>query len=236
MNLLAICSGGGTTANAIMEAFDTGVLQGIKPCLMIVDRPGIGAIEKAEAHGIPWEMVNWRNKTEGELGEIILDLCQEYGIDLIGLYGCLFKIPASVIKAFRKRMINQHPGPLDPGRPDFGGKGMFGLRVHCAVLEYARLIRRDFATEAVAQRVDKQYDRGAVLDRIYVEVLPNDTPEILARRVLPEEHRLQTRVLQSFADGTVQEISRDTPIVLSGREAEFLDWAKRVGIARYPKG
>lgn len=57
-------------------------------------------------------------------------------------------------------MINQHGGPLDPGRPDFGGRGMYGRRIHCARLYFVRATQRGFFTEATAQRVALQYDRG----------------------------------------------------------------------------
>jgi phosphoribosylglycinamide formyltransferase 1 len=95
-----------------------------------------------------------------------------------------------VIAASLKRIINIHPALL----PDFGGKGMYGRRVHEAVLASGAR-----ETGATVHLVDEEYDRGAVLAQARVPVLPGDTPELLAQRVLEAEHRLLPAVVLAFS-------------------------------------
>jgi folate-dependent phosphoribosylglycinamide formyltransferase PurN len=105
---------------------------------------------------------------------------------LVVLAGYLKLVPAAVVSRFPWRMVNIHPALL----PDFGGPGMFGARVHQAVLAAG-------ANESGASvhYVTEEYDRGAVIARARVPVLPGDTPESLAARVLTAEHRLLPRVV-----------------------------------------
>src|SRR5437588_342377 len=92
---------------------------------------------------------------------------------------------AAILQACRSgRIINQHPGPLDPGRPDFGGKGMFGRRVHAARLLFVNQTGHDFWTEATSQRVAENFNEGPVLNRKQLNILPDDTVETLAARLL----------------------------------------------------
>jgi phosphoribosylglycinamide formyltransferase 1 len=113
--------------------------------------------------------------------------------DLVVLAGYLKLVPAPVIARFRDRILNIHPALL----PAFGGKGMYGLRVHEAVL--ASGARESGAT---VHLVDEAYDRGAVLGQARVPVLPDDTPDRLAARVLEVEHRLlPAAVLAAAAAG-----------------------------------
>jgi folate-dependent phosphoribosylglycinamide formyltransferase PurN len=111
-------------------------------------------------------------------------------VDLVVLAGYLKLVPPEVIAHYRGRIINVHPAPL----PAFGGRGMYGRRVHEAVL-------RSGARESAAtvHLVDEEYDRGAVLARAPVPVLPGDDPDRLAARVLEAEHRLLPAVVLAAA-------------------------------------
>ena len=175
-------------------------------------------------------------------GNAILEACSAFAIDIIGQYGWLVRTPDNVIEAYGGMMINQHPGPLDPGFPDFGGRGMYGRRVHAAVLYFFRrresdLARehQDFCTEAVAQRVDKEYDRGAVLKSASVQIREDDDPYTLQERVLPNEHEVQIQTLRDFAEGTVNEQQRPFRLIRKGEEA-LLAEAKKVGRFLFPYG
>ena len=168
-------------------------------------------------------------------GEAILQSCRARGVDFIGQYGWAVQTPPNVIEVYRNKMVNQHNGPLDPGRPDFGGKGMRGLATHTAVLYFARHIKRPFWTEATAQRVDVEYDKGAVLASAALAIRPSHNPISLGNELLLLEHSLQIQILQAFADGRVQEIVRDQPLILPGEE-EILIEAKRVGRLLFPRG
>jgi phosphoribosylglycinamide formyltransferase-1 len=167
-------------------------------------------------------------------GQAIVNECQKRAVDFIGQYGWLCLTPKNVIKAFQGKMVNQHPGPLDPGHPDFGGKGMYGRRVHAARLMFVRKVNRDFWTEATAQRVAVNFDQGAVLKRKRVPILENDDVDALQARVLPLEHEVQIETLQDFSNGTVKELNRDKPLVLPGEES-ILEECKREAIRLYPE-
>jgi phosphoribosylglycinamide formyltransferase-1 len=103
------------------------------------------------------------------------------------------KVPASVISAYRGRILNIHPALL----PRFGGQGMYGTRVHEAVLAAG-----ERESGATVHLVDEEYDRGAILLQRRVPVLPGDTPASLAARVLEAEHQVYPEALRRFAATT----------------------------------
>ena len=149
--------------------------------LVVTDRPGIGALERAEGAGVPTRVVRTKDRDPAEVAAETLAALGEHGIELIFLAGYLKLLPARVVSAFRGRVLNIHPALL----PAFGGKGMYGIHVHRAVLASgARL------SGPTVHLVDEEYDRGTILAQWPVPVLPGDTPETLAARVLEAEHPL----------------------------------------------
>jgi len=238
LRIALLISGDGTTAQEIIRACKSRRL-GAQPACIIASRPDAGGIQKALQEGMLQKdvLVIARKdyETTEAFGEAILKACSERAVDIIGQYGWMPKTPANVIEAYSGRMINQHPGPLDPGRLDFGGKDMFGRRVHCARLYYVRQDSQDFWTEATAQRVAAEYDLGAVLKTKRIEILPDDDPISLQQRVLPAEHEVQIETLQDFANGRVQEIVREHPLVPPEKES-LLAEAKRIAISLFPHG
>ena len=231
-------SRGGTTMEAIIKACQDGRLNA-EPVLVISTNPNAGGIEKAKKLGIPEKdilVINYKEfpNTE-ELGALILKECKERGVEFIGQYGCMKKTPENVVRAYEGMIVNQHNGPLDTGRPDFGGTGMYGLRVHQARLEFVRRVNRDFWTEATTHRATINYDEGVVLKRIRVPILPNDTVETLYARTLPIEHQVQIEALQDFVNNTVAEFHRETPLVLPGEE-KILEECKELAKKMYPNG
>jgi len=239
MRIALLISGSGTTAEQIILASRSGKLEGVTPALVISSSADASGILRVKRAGIPEGdvLVIEPNSfpSKDAFGEAVIGECRRRRVDFIGQYGWLAKTPANVIEAFRGMMVNQHPGPLDPGRPDFGGKGMFGRRVHCTRLLFVRAVNRDFWTEATAQRVAANYDEGAVLKRAQVPILPDDNVVSLQARVLPVEYDVQIGTLRDFANGTVQELERETSLVLSGEEP-ILEKAKQKAIAMYPEG
>jgi len=122
-----------------------------------------------------------------------IDALSQHQIDLVVLAGYLKLVPAPVVHRYRGRIINIHPALL----PAFGGPGMYGHRVHEAVLANGASV-----SGATVHLVDEIYDRGAILAQARVPVLPADTPDTLAERVLAVEHRLlPTVVLAAAAAG-----------------------------------
>ncbi|MBI4086028.1 MAG: hypothetical protein HY433_02175 [Candidatus Liptonbacteria bacterium] len=239
MKIALLISGNGTTAEQIILAARSGILKNIEPALIIGSRAGAPGIGRAMEAGISKDNVvviqlgNFEN--EETFGEAIIKACEARGVEFIGQYGWMQKTPQNVIERFQGMMVNQHPGPLDTGRLDFGGTGMYGRRVHAARLFFVRRTNRDFWTEATAHRVTANFDEGAVVKRKQVPILPDDDAETLRERVLPAEHEVQIETLRDFATWQVKELKRETPLVLPGEE-KILDECKAEAIKLYPHG
>jgi phosphoribosylglycinamide formyltransferase-1 len=156
--------------------------------IVISDRASAGALQRAADAGVRSAVL--QDPTDG--GEILKLLAEEQA-DLIALAGYLRLLPAAVVADYRNRVLNVHPAPL----PRFGGHGMYGRRVHEAVLAAG-------ASESgvTVHFVDEEYDRGAVVAHWPVPVLPGDTPDSLAQRVLAAEHVIYPRVLEMVASLT----------------------------------
>jgi phosphoribosylglycinamide formyltransferase-1 len=239
MRIALFISGGGTTAEAVIVAVKSGRLPGVEVACVVASKQGAPGMVRAMKAGVPEKdvvVVAPREfPTHTAFGEAILKECRARGADFVGQYGWLVKTPQNVIDMFKDRIVNQHPGPLDPGRLDFGGKGMFGRRVHAARLFFVRAVGRDFWTEMTTHRVVAEYDMGAVVNTRRVSINLDDTPETLHARCLPVEHELQIETLAKFAKGDVQEVKRTVPLVMPGEE-KILEEAKEKAIAMYPNG
>jgi len=183
MRIAVAISGRGSNLEALLRALEPGVPAGV--VLVVSDRADAAGLARARDRGIPAEVIS-----QPEDGEEWLTLLRSSQADLIVLAGYVKLVPAPVIAAYRGRIINIHPALL----PEFGGKGMYGRRVHQAVL--ASGVRE---TGATVHLVDEVYDRGAVLAQARVPVLPGDTPDRLAERGLEIEHRLLPAVVLAAA-------------------------------------
>lgn len=241
MRIALLISGGGTTMEAIIKACSPrGVLYNmIEPVLVIASNENAGGIEKAKSLGIHDEnilIINPKDfNSSVEFGLAILEECKKRNVDFIGQYGWMVMTPLNVINNFKNKIINQHPGPLDTGRSDFGGIGMYGMRVHQARLDFVNKTKHDYWTEATAHRVTEKFDEGIVLKRKQVSILENDTAETLQKRVLPIEHEIQIELLKDFVNSNVVEFKREAPLVLK-EEEEILKICKENAIKMYPKG
>ncbi len=242
LRLAIFISGGGTTMQAVMRACKPrGILSElIEPVLVISDRPSAGGIEKARAEGLREEqirVVRRKRDDAGEFGDELLRLVTDADVDVIGQFGWMKLTPKSVIDGFAGTMVNQHPGPIDPdGHGDFGGDGMFGMRVHAARLFFVQATERDWWTEATAQYVDPRYDRGALIASRPVPILRDDTPETLKDRVLPVEHETQIEALRLIATGRAQRLDRRGERLVFPHELPILEAAKRRAIELFPHG
>ena len=176
-----LVSGGGTNLQALLDAFHDSPIARI--ARVISNRSDAGALERARNAGVPTTVLR-DAKDPSELQAVLGDA------QLVVLAGYLKLIHPSVVSRFRGRMINIHPALL----PDFGGPGMYGHRVHEAVLASG-------AKESgpTVHFVDEEFDRGAIIAQERVPVKAGDTPETLAARVLEAEHRLLPRVILELA-------------------------------------
>jgi formyltetrahydrofolate-dependent phosphoribosylglycinamide formyltransferase len=176
-------SGRGSNLEALLRAL--GADAPARVVLVVSNRPDAAALDRAREHGIPAEVLSHPAD-----GREWLDRLAHYRVDLLVLAGYLKLVPAAVISHYRDRIINVHPALL----PAFGGRGMYGHHVHHAVLTSGA--RESGAT---VHLVDEVYDRGRILAQGRVPVLPGDTAEALAARVLAVEHRLLPAVVLAAA-------------------------------------
>ncbi len=192
--IAVFASGAGSNLGALLERFPPGGER--KVALVVSDRDRAGALERARGAGVPVAVLRPRDfATPEDYGWKLLELLRGRDIDLIVLAGFLRRIPANVVDAYRWRIVNVHPALL----PRFGGPGMYGERVHAAVLAAG-----EAWSGASVHFVDAEYDRGPVIAQAKVPVVQGDTPESLALRVLSQEHRLLPEVVDLLASGRVQ--------------------------------
>ena len=174
MRIAVAASGRGSNLGALLEALGDG--REAEVVLVLSNRAAAPALDLARERGIAAVVLaDFRNGAEW------LGLLERHGAELLVLAGYLKLVPSEVIARYRGRILNVHPALL----PAFGGPGMYGHRVHEAVL--ASGVAESGCT---VHLVDEEYDRGAILGQRRVPVLPGDTPDTLAARVLTEEHRI----------------------------------------------
>ncbi len=183
LRLCAFASGRGSNVRAIQAAIERGDLRA-ELALLISNNSGSGALAWAREHGI--EAAHISGKTHSDEGAALLDALERAQISLIVLAGYMKKLDPRVVRAYEGRALNIHPGPL----PRFGGQGMYGSRVHAAVLEAGAS-----HSGATVHRVSAEYDEGEMLGFAEVPVLDTDTPDSLGARVLGAEHDLYWRVI-----------------------------------------
>lgn len=183
LRLAVLASGRGSNLEALQAAIERGELVATV-ALVVSNNSGAGALAFARARGLPAAHVSAR--TDADPGAALLQRLRDADVDVIVLAGYMKLLDPRVVAAYRGRAVNIHPGPL----PRFGGAGMHGHAVHEAVL--AAGVSHSGPT---VHLVSEAYDEGAVLAHTPVPVLPGDTPELLAARVLAAEHALYWRAI-----------------------------------------
>jgi len=181
--LAVLASGRGSNLQAIIDHFDGLRLASV--VLVASNRADAPALAKAKAASIDSAHFN-----AADDGTELLALLRQHRIDLVILAGYLKRIPSSVIQEFAGRIINVHPALL----PEFGGEGMYGARVHEAVLA-----AKAKQTGVTVHLVDDDYDRGPIVAQWIVPVLPGDDASSLAARVLEVEHIVYPRAVEMVA-------------------------------------
>ncbi len=184
MRVAVFASGSGTNLQALIDVGDDG--RGLVAiALVLSNRAEAGAVQRAHAAHIPVHVIE--DVTDGA---DIVRVLRAHGIELVVLAGYLKLVPRVVVEAFEGRMINIHPALL----PSFGGQGMYGMKVHRAVLDSGATI-----SGVTVHLVTAEYDRGPIIAQWPVPVRPDDTPETLQQRVLDVEHQLLPLVVTSAA-------------------------------------
>ncbi len=195
LNIAVFGSGRGSNFQAILTAIESRKLPGVRIVVVVSNNSGAGILDIGRRHGIPAVHISERQfPDESAFAEALLALLKRHGADFVALAGYMKRVPRQVIGAYRNRIINIHPVLL----PKFGGKGMYGIHVHEAVLAAGEKF-----SGATIHIVDEEYDRGPIVLQRQVAVEPGDTPESLAARVLEVEHRLYPEALALFAAGAI---------------------------------
>lgn len=185
-------SGSGSNLQALIDATYAGTLHA-EIALVISNKPDAYGLTRAKDAGI--NTICFQEKSfasKQAAASYLATALGNHGIDYIALAGYLRLLPESVVKQYKGKIVNIHPGPL----PKYGGAGMYGHHVHEAVLA-----AHEKESAASVHLVDEIYDHGRVLDAIPVPVMADDTPDTLAARVLEQEHILYPRVLQALIEG-----------------------------------
>ena len=175
--IAVLVSGGGTNLEALLRAQEQGSLAHGEIVLVCASRPGVYALTRAANHGVPRAVVSRNGRSPEDFEAELQEQLVRSQVDLIVLAGFLSILSADFVRRWPDRIVNVHPSLI----PAFCGKGYYGLRVHEAVLERGVKI-----TGATVHLVNEIPDGGRILLQKAVEILPDDTPEILQRRVMEQ--------------------------------------------------
>lgn len=182
----------GSNMQAIIDACKEGRLSA-QPAVAISNNSESGALARARQEGIPaCHLSSHTHPGPGALDQAICAALTRHQAEVVCLAGYMKRLGPRTLEAYRGRVLNIHPALL----PKFGGKGFYGEAVHQAVLAAG-----EKESGPTVHLVDEKYDHGPVLAQARVPVLPGDTPETLAARVLAQEHRLYAETLQRIASG-----------------------------------
>jgi len=197
LNICVFASGGGSNFNALITARKNNVFKSdIK--LLITNNSICGAVDIAKRNNIHFFHISRKvfpKLSDDEYQELFLDKLNEFGIGLIILSGYMKLIEPLVVKNFRNRILNIHPALL----PAFGGKGMFGMNVHKAVIESGAK-----KSGLTIHLVNEEYDKGKILFQKDVPVDENDDEFTLQKKILNLEHLYYSRVIRDIEEGKIK--------------------------------
>ena len=194
MNIAVFASHGGSDLQAIIDGCNNDQLNA-KVAVVISNNEDSMALERARKENIPaYHLSAKKFGCETILAGEILKVLSAHNVDMIFLAGYMRMLHINILKKYDNRVFNIHPALL----PKFGGKGMYGIHVHTAVIESG-----DAETGVTIHRVNAEYDSGEIVAQTTVPVLENDTPEILAARVLEREHSFLVEVIADIIDGKI---------------------------------
>lgn len=182
--IAVLASGSGTNAENIIRYFQE--KESAYVALILTNRQNAFVLERARELNVPCA---YFAKGDWESGERIVSLLQEHDIDFVVLAGFLVRIPEKILHAYPNKMINIHPSLL----PKFGGKGMYGDRVHEAVIAAG-----EQESGITIHYTNMHYDEGAIICQVKCPVLPGDTPEELAKRIHVLEYEYYPKVIEKL--------------------------------------
>ncbi len=185
--IAVLASGSGTNAEALIKYFNYSERQG-EIALVITNRKKAGVIERAIKHNVRVEYI-----PSEEIENRLLDTLKRYDIDFVALAGFLKKIPVSVIKAYKGKIVNLHPSLL----PAYGGKGMYGKNVFKAIIN-----NKENFSGITIHHVNEEYDKGKIIAQFVFPLEVGETVESLAQKTHLFEHRFFPVVVELLIVGT----------------------------------
>jgi phosphoribosylglycinamide formyltransferase-1 len=196
LKIAVLVSGGGTNLQAILDAIDAGAIRNAAVDVVISNNAGAYAMERAKKHDIEALCISPKDYGSREaFNHALTETITGRGIELVVLAGYLVIIPPELIRAYPNRIINIHPSLI----PSFCGKGFYGLKVHEEALR-----RGVKVTGATCHFVDEGTDTGPIILQKAVDILPDDTPETLQRRVMEQaEWVIMPQAIDLIANGKV---------------------------------
>ena len=201
--IAVFASGSGSDFQSVIDANEREPFCEIS--LLVASKAGIGAVDRAEKHGIAHIVCSKKDFSSAEeMGERLIAECRARGIDYIVLAGYLSMVPENLIRAYPDAIINIHPSLI----PAFCGKGFYGLKVHRAAVGYGAKI-----SGLTVTFVDEQYDSGAIILQRAVPVADDDTPESLQARILEEEHRALPEAVRLLTTGRLKKEGRKVTVL-----------------------
>ncbi len=203
LQLGVLASGRGSNFQAILQHIQQGKLDASVQ-VVVSNKSSAGVLEIARNHGIAAIFVSAKQYPDQEqYDQQILSIFEQYQVNFVVLAGYLKMLSPKFVQTYRNRILNIHPALL----PSFGGKGMYGIHVHEAVLNYGCKV-----SGVTVHLVDENYDTGPPVLQRCVPVEDDDTPETLAARVLKVEHEIYSEALQLFAQDRIEIVGRRVKI------------------------
>ena len=192
--IAVFASGGGSNLQSLIDACESERLKA-QIALVLSNNSKSGALERARKHNIPGvHFSGLQFESPAACDSAMPDLLKKHKIDIICLAGYMKLLPKEVVRAFRGRILNIHPALL----PKYGGKGMYGMHVHEAVVKAG-----EKESGATVHLVTEAYDEGPIVVQERVEVQDTDTPEDLAKKVLAVEHKIYPEAVDKVISGKV---------------------------------
>ncbi len=193
LNIGFLASHSGSNMQAIIDNAKNGIIKS-NLCAVISNNSNSVALQRAADANIPAYHVSEATH-QNRVSQRIIEIFDSHNVDLIVLAGYMKLLEPIVIEHFNGRVLNIHPALL----PKYGGKGMYGMNVHKAVIE-----AKEKVSGATIHLVSPEYDKGRILSQMQVPVLENDSPEALADRVLKIEHILYSDTIKKIELGEIQ--------------------------------
>ena len=195
--IAVLVSGGGTNLQALIDAQARGELVNGEIAAVISSNPGAFALERAKNAGIPGYVVARKEFPSSQaMTTALVEQLRALDIDLVVLAGFMVILTSEMVRAFPNAILNVHPALI----PSFAGPGCYGLHVHEKALEYGVKL-----SGATVHFVSEECDGGPIVLQKAVEVLPDDTPEVLQRRIMEQcEWKLLPRAVSLFCQGLLK--------------------------------